>query len=80
MIPKADLALENIQRLGFKIIIHTAHRPVIDVENWLIDHHLKYPVVLEKPEAVAYIDDRGIRFKDWDNIMTEWFPVLRSYL
>lgn len=44
------------------------------VWEWLkergLDKYIKQ-VTSEKPRAVAYIDDKGIRFEDWNSCLTE---------
>lgn len=42
--------------------------------NWLKENNLDQyvsKVTAEKPRAVAYIDDKGFRFSDWDSCMTQ---------
>ena len=44
------------------------------VWEWLVKHGLdKYikSITAEKPRAVAYIDDKGIRFTDWNSCLNE---------
>lgn len=54
----------------YDIVIHTC-RDVEQVREWLEKNG--YPIPLSvtniKPRAVAYIDDRGIRFTDWPLLM-----------
>jgi len=72
----------NIYNLGYTIVIFTAKaktdRPLVNVKTgqelvweWLkkynIDKYIK-EVTSEKPRAVYYIDDKGIRFENWKNI------------
>jgi hypothetical protein len=72
----------NIYNMGYKIVIFTAKvkadRPLVNgktgqelVWNWLkkynIDGYIK-EVTSEKPRALYYIDDRGIRFENWNKI------------
>lgn len=80
----AILALKTLRKRGYKIIIHTC-RTNIRVnpqytlgELWIIvekilEHH-KIPfdevwVETGKPIADYYIDDRGIGFKSWKQVM-----------
>ncbi len=72
----------NIYNLGYTIVIFTAKakidRPLINgktgqdlVWEWLkkykIDKYIK-EVTSEKPRALYYIDDKGIRFENWNKI------------
>ena len=80
-------SIENIKQLSnkFKIVIYTAKaksdRPLINgktgtelVWEWLNKYNLdKYisEVTSEKPRAICYIDDKAIRFVNWDQTMKE---------
>jgi hypothetical protein len=72
----------NIYNMGYKIVIFTAKakndRPLVNgktgkelVWDWLkkynIDRYIK-EVTSEKPRALYYIDDKGIRFENWNKI------------
>jgi hypothetical protein len=72
----------NIYNMGYKIVIFTAKaktdRPLVNgktgqelVWEWLkkygIDKYIK-EVTSEKPRALYYIDDKGIRFENWCGI------------
>jgi hypothetical protein len=64
--PLNGIALLNeVRAKGFRIVIHTA-RWVEDrdeTERWLRANNVRYDeLVLGKPAAVAYIDDRALRF------------------
>lgn len=80
-------SIDNIKRLSknFKLVIYTAKakpdRPLINgktgielVWEWLgkykIDSYIS-DVTAEKPRAICYIDDKAIRFIDWDQTMKE---------
>ena len=74
--------IDSIKYLStkYKIIIFTAKaksdRPLVNgktgvelVWEWLEKYNLSQYIVeitSEKPRAVAYIDDRGIRFNSWE--------------
>lgn len=70
-------AFETMRRLisqGFEIYIFTV-RPPQEVVKWLGKHgwDLEIPrVTNEKLPAIAYIDDRAIRFTNWADI-TKYF-------
>jgi hypothetical protein len=80
-------SIDNIKRLSekFKLVIYTAKaksdRPLINgktgtelVWEWLgkynIDSYIS-EVTAEKPRAICYIDDKAIRFIDWNQTMKE---------
>lgn len=80
-------SLEAIMQLSehFKLIVFTAKakptRPLVNgksgiqlVREWLDDNGFKpyiEDVTAEKPRALAYIDDRAIRFSSWKQVMED---------
>ena len=78
VIEGSEVALRELSKT-FRIVIFTAKakpsRPIIGgktgvdlVNDWLKKHNLdKYisEVTAEKPRAIAYIDDKAIRFTSW---------------
>jgi histidinol phosphatase-like enzyme len=80
-------AIDSIKKLAKKytIILYTAKakpdRPLINgktgielVWEWLgkynLDPYIK-EITAEKPRAICYIDDKGIRFKSWNQTMND---------
>ena len=80
-------AREALQKLSEKytVIIYTAKarkdRGLVNgrsgtqlIWDWLKQHDLNQyvsKVTAEKPRAVAYIDDKGIKFDNWDNVLSQ---------
>lgn len=78
-------AIKQLRKQGYQIVIFTAKakpdRPLVNgktgielIEEWLDKHEmLSYikEVTPEKPRAIAYIDDRAIRFTDWNDILNQ---------
>ncbi|GAI89623.1 unnamed protein product [marine sediment metagenome] len=78
-------ALEAIVELlikGYKVSIFTTREHPAVVKNWIIDKMYKckeiegkpfyqenFEVTNKKPIAIAYIDDRGIRFTNWKDML-----------
>lgn len=78
---------EALQKLSEKytVIVYTAKarkdRGLVNgmsgtqmIWEWLKKHDLNQyvsKVTAEKPRAVAYIDDKGIRFDNWDNVLSQ---------
>lgn len=63
--PGAKFFLEEIAKLGMKVVILTTRDPV-RIQFWLLENGLSElvdRVTREKPPAVAYIDDRAIVFR-----------------
>ncbi len=74
-IENAKQSLELLEENGYTIVIHTARENILDVREWLAKNQFKdYPVSALKPKALAYIDDRGIRFTNWHDIV-KYFVV-----
>lgn len=64
-------ALDHLRWLHTRdhtILIHTANRPSF-VETWLADHAVRHHGIHPKPRADVYLDDRAMRFTDWE---TAW--------
>ncbi|OGC51092.1 hypothetical protein A2982_02380 [candidate division WWE3 bacterium RIFCSPLOWO2_01_FULL_39_13] len=70
--------LDLLVKCGFHIIIHTTRMDVDAIHEWIKKKQDEtstswgYKVAGQKPEALAYIDDRGIRFTNW-NDMVKYF-------
>jgi len=78
-------ALEAIIELlekGYKVSIFTTREYTAVVKNWIMDKMDKckelegkrfdidnFEVTNKKPIAIAYIDDRGIRFTNWRDML-----------
>lgn len=65
-------AKESIEKLiskGYEIIIFTARDNLTSVNEFLSQRGFpKMEVTNRKPPAIAYIDDRGIRFTNWKDM------------
>lgn len=73
-LPEAVDSMITLKNWGHTIIIHSSRFPEdYDVTiSWL--HRYKIPfdnLILGKPRGDLYIDDRGLRFTDWSNILGE---------
>jgi len=84
-IPVRD-AVVSIQKLldqGHYIILHTARfeedRAV--TRQWLRAQEILYDqLIMDKPFADVYIDDKGLNFEDWGETLEtlKWFPKERG--
>jgi predicted phosphatase len=55
---------------GFKLVVFTTREDTKAVSKWLQKNgFVQMDVTNVKPIAVAYIDDRGIRFTNWEDIV-----------
>jgi len=58
--------------MSYKLVCCTARHDVDAVRDYLREHellHLFEDVTNRKPAAVAYIDDRAVRFTDWEAVL-----------
>jgi len=65
-------SMAKLQRKGFQVVIFTARREYLEIGLWLKKHDTgkvlnfdKLIITSTKVPAVAYIDDRAIRFVNW---------------
>ena len=66
----AKKALRKLEKRGFDIVIFTARDNLQVVTEWMIGHGFpNYVVTNQKPKAIAYIDDRAIRFTNWQDML-----------
>lgn len=64
--------IKLLKHKGYEIIVFTAREAnqLIEVTDWLIYNGFPNLTVTNiKPQAIAYIDDRGIRFTNWNDIV-----------
>lgn len=62
-------AIKTLLESGYSLVIYTARRNLEDVQKWLQDWGFPpLEVTNNKPHAVAYIDDRAVRFTNWNDI------------
>lgn len=70
-------ALRELRRLGIWIIIHTARctEDRIVTAEWLNWHGFVYDeLVMGKPVADIYLDDKGERFTTWADYLEKFIP------
>lgn len=64
-------ARESIIKLSerFKVVVLTARTDHEQVRQWLEKHGIPVDQVTNiKPPAIAYIDDRAVRFTNWTDV------------
>lgn len=71
-------AFQKLNSKGFKVVIFTARDDLESVKKWVDGHlvdqgysHLvgQIDVTNKKPRAIMYIDDRGLRFTNWKDML-----------
>ncbi len=79
--PGAVEAIKALVKSGYTYYVFTARMSFDDHEKqegniawWLGQHGFPTPLAItnRKMPAVAYIDDRGVRFTNWDDIRKLW--------
>jgi len=80
-------AIDELHNKGYEIVIFTtrastsqngppASRLVEDLEDYLQIRNIYYDfITAEKLSAVAYIDDRAIRFKNWKQVLEDFSKI-----
>lgn len=71
--PDAIEGMKKLQSEGYRLIIHSvrAGNPK-HIEDWCKYYGVPYDEVTNvKPIALWYIDDRGIRFRSWLQLVNE---------
>lgn len=78
LVPGALTALQRLHDQGYEVVIFTTRggdrKLKRGVEEWLTAKRdvasLDFPIIVtnEKLPAIAYIDDRAIRFTNWDDM------------
>jgi hypothetical protein len=74
VIEGAKKALETLEFRGYEIIVFSYwaknESNIKTIADWMEYYHCPYSQITNiKPNAVAYIDDRGIRFTSWQDII-----------
>jgi trehalose-6-phosphatase len=66
-------AIKGLKKLSkkYNLIIYTCRKNKKEIQNWLKKYNFNngIEIITNKPKAVAYIDDKAIRFSNWDNLL-----------
>jgi hypothetical protein len=76
-IPGSLAAVRVLQHAGFDLVVLTAQPNHKYIYDWL--RYYQYPpmrVTSVKPPAVAYIDDRAVRFESWGQTLLALDEIL----
>ena len=69
----ARQALEKLRELGFQIVVFTVwgnDKGIRTIEDYMIFYQLPFDEVTNvKPNADYYIDDKAIKFIDWNSTL-----------
>ena len=69
--PGTKEALELLKSAGYTIMIHSCNRPQV-IKDFMSYYQLLYDSIWEgqgKPVADAYLDDKGLRFENWNETL-----------
>mgnify|MGYP001611463386 FL=1 len=62
-------AWTKLENAGYTLVVFTCREDLDRVQDWFHQHFGFIPEITNtKPVAVAYIDDRAIRFTNWEDI------------
>lgn len=70
-LPGAREAIQKLRDAGCIVVVYTARgwAELRTTEKWLADHGIGYDgLLMGKPIADVWIDDRAIRFTSWDDV------------
>ena len=74
-------AMKILREKGYKLIISTARKDLIAVEEWLEKYDISGVEVTNlKPKAVAYIDDRSIKFISWEDTLNNFEDKIKKHI
>lgn len=76
----AQEALKKLSDRGYQIVIYTTRaetsEDVDEIREWLrkegFSYRGDYEITNKKPPAIAYIDDRAVRFTNWTDMTKMW--------
>lgn len=81
LVPGALVGLAQLALLGCELVVFTSREDLQAVTDWLaarVPSDLNLTVTNRKPIAMAYIDDRAIRFTDWDSTVSQVRDLLEG--
>lgn len=68
-------ALAKLHDAGYRVVVLTARADLASVKAYIIEHlgDKVFPIRVTdiKPPAIAYIDDRAIRFTTWADVFDQ---------
>jgi len=63
-------AIRLIRKKGYRVVVFTARDDGPGIDAWLKKHKIMVDEITNvKPRAVMYIDDRGVRFTTWRDML-----------
>jgi len=69
-VPGAVVSIKALREEGHEVIVYTAREDLAGIREWLRVRGLgDLEVTNRKPLAWRYVDDRAIRFEDWDQAL-----------
>ena len=75
-VDRCQESIAKLKGLGYKIVVLTARDDLAPVWTWLNRHSIFVDEVTnKKPGAFMYVDDRGLRFTSWPDLL-KYLPPL----
>jgi len=74
VIPEAADALRQLKQKGYILVLCTSRfrYQEKDTVSWLIKNNIPFDdIVYGKPRGILYIDDRGYRFRGWQQFLED---------
>jgi hypothetical protein len=73
VLPGAAHALWTLINAGYEVTIFSARPTAMIIQWWVLHTEFPQNVVItnQKPIAEVYIDDRGLRFRNWGDCMKD---------
>lgn len=90
-IPGVKEAIDQLKQQGLEIIIFTTRASTLqnvnpssqqlveDLRKWLDEYEIQYDAITsEKVSALAYIDDKAIRFTNWQDVLEQVNEIIEN--
>jgi len=69
----AAKAIKGLLDEGYKVVVFTTRKDHEAIADWMVRWGLPLiPITSIKMPAIAYIDDRAVRFTNWADIRKLW--------
>lgn len=75
-IPNSQPSMRKLKEIGYTLIVFCrwadSEKNIKTIADWLAYFDIPYDEITNiKPDAVAYIDDKAIKFTTWEEVMED---------